>query len=97
MNILITGANGFIGRNLKEYFEKQKTHKIYAPTEIDLDLTNSNVVEDFFLKNEINCIIHTATILQINKEYAPNVCEQNLKMFFNLYKYKTNHSSLTHI
>ena len=27
MNILITGANGFIGRNLKEYFEKQKTMK----------------------------------------------------------------------
>ena len=97
MNILITGANGFIGRNLKEYFEKQKTHKIYAPTEIDLDLTNSNAVEDFFSKNEINCIIHSATILQINKEYVSNVCEQNLKMFFNLYKYKTKETKLINL
>jgi UDP-glucose 4-epimerase len=58
MNILITGGNGFIGRNLKEYFEKNKNYKIFAPTENDLNLTSSNEVKNFFINNPIDCIVY---------------------------------------
>ena len=97
MNILITGANGFIGQNLKEYFEKIEIYDVYAPTEIELDLTNSHEVEKFLLNNEIDCIIHSATVLQINKEYTSDVCEQNLKMFFNLCKFKSKDVKLINL
>ena len=97
MNILITGSNGFIGRNLKEYFEKIETFKIFAPTELNLDLKNSNEVKGFFKNYEIDCIIHSATVLQINKEYSSDVCEENLKMFFNLCKYKSKNAKLLNL
>jgi UDP-glucose 4-epimerase len=97
MNILITGGNGFIGRNLKEYFEKNKIYNTFSPTEKELNLTNSGQVKDFFSKNQIHCIIHSATVLQINKQYNSDVCEQNLKMFFNLYRYKAKNAKLINL
>lgn len=97
MNILITGVSGFVGRNLKEYFEKNKIYNVISPTENELNLTNSNQVKDFFSKNQIHCIIHSATVLQINKQYNSDVCEQNLKMFFNLYRYKTKNAKLINL
>ena len=30
--ILITGASGFVGRNVKEYLEQTEKYEIYAPT-----------------------------------------------------------------
>ena len=97
MNILITGGNGFIGRNLKEYFEKNKSFEIFAPSEFELNLTDSDQVRDFFGNNQVDCIIHSATVLQINKKYNSDVCEQNLKMFFNLYKYKNTNAKLINL
>jgi UDP-glucose 4-epimerase len=97
MKILITGVNGFVGRNLKEYFKNIELYDVYAPTEIELDLTNSHEVEKFFLCNEIDCIIHSATVLQINKKYSSDVCELNLRMFFNLYRFKSNDSKLINL
>lgn len=97
MNILITGGNGFIGRNLKEYFEKNKNYKIFAPTENDLNLTSSNEVKNFFINNPIDCIVHSATVLQVNKKYISDVCELNLKMFFNLCKYKSKDTKLLNL
>tara|TARA_B110000003_G_scaffold274078_1_gene313132 strand:- start:11278 stop:12204 length:927 start_codon:yes stop_codon:yes gene_type:complete len=97
MNILITGANGFVGRNLKEYFEKNEIYITFTPSEIELDLTSTKQVKDFFKKNTIDCIIHSATVLQINKQYNSDVCEQNLKMFFNLYRYKPKNAKLLNL
>ncbi len=97
MNILITGANGFVGRNLKEYLEKIEIYDVYTPTEIELDLTSSHEVEKFFLSNEIDCIIHSATTLQINKKYTSDVCEKNLRMFLNLCKFKSKESKLINL
>ncbi len=67
MKILITGVNGFVGWNLKEYFENIELYDVYAPTEIELDLTSSHEVEKFFISNVIEYIIHSATFLQIRK------------------------------
>jgi UDP-glucose 4-epimerase len=97
MNILITGANGFVGRNVKEYFEKNKIYNVFAPNELELDLTDFKNVDKFFVKNSIDCIIHSATVLQVNKEYVSDVCEQNLKMFFNLCKCKSKDTKLINL
>lgn len=84
MNILLTGVEGFVGKNLHEYFLKNQSYTIFAPTFKELDLTQIDLVERYFADKHIDIIIHSATTLRAKTDYPDNVCELNLKMFFNL-------------
>ena len=77
IKLLITGTNGFIGKNLKEYFEK-KNYEFYNPKRKDLNLLNSNHVEDYIKKNKSDVVIHSSVNMDSINE--------NLKMYFNLEK-----------
>ena len=83
MKILITGATGFVGKNLVGYF-KEDGFDVFAPTEYELDLTNSEKVVEYLDKHMFDVIVHSATILRAGTVYPADVCELNLKMFFNL-------------
>ena len=96
MNILITGTNGFIGKNLKNYFKNSK-HIIFSPNEKTLDLRLGEKVRRYLDNSKIDVIIHSATVLQKNKKYIDTVCEDNLKMFFNLYEYKDKNCILINL
>lgn len=88
MKIFITGSEGFIGKNIKEYLLKKKYRLIY-PTFEELDLRDTHNVKEFFLKNrDINFIVNCATTEQIDKKYNSKVIENNLRIFFNLINYK---------
>ena len=91
MAILITGAKGFVGRNLVEFF-KEKKYSVLFPTQKELDLRNSDDVARYFQNNLIECIVHCATTLREGTTYPPDTCENNLRMFFNLQKH--NDSSI---
>ncbi|MDM8554387.1 NAD(P)-dependent oxidoreductase [Desulfococcaceae bacterium HSG7] len=89
MSILITGAEGFVGRNLAEYLSNKK-YSVLLPTQDELDLTNSEHVDKYFsINNDIETIIHCATVLRQGTSYPVNTCEKNLRMFFNLQKQMT--------
>lgn len=90
MKILITGGNGFIGKNLIEYLNKKEYQAI--PIDIDdIDLTNEKSVDEFFLKNKFDFVIHTAIKGGSRKSSNnPEMIKENLKMFFNIAK---NHNS----
>lgn len=75
MKILITGATGFIGRNLKEYFQS-KNYNVYCPTHQELDLLNSEAIYKYITDNKFDVVMHCAITLLSS--------EQNLKMYFNL-------------
>lgn len=81
--ILITGSGGFIGKNLKEYLSKK--YNIFAPRSFELELTNPDAVNKYFVNNQIDFVIHCA-----NKGGArgvvddKSVVDDNLKMFHNL-------------
>jgi UDP-glucose 4-epimerase len=82
MRILITGATGFIGRNL---LDQLKGHDLLFPTHKELDLTNTNAVRKYFKTFRIDCIIHCA--VKPFHRFAKNrekILYENLKMFFNL-------------
>jgi GDP-L-fucose synthase len=97
MKLFITGGTGFIGRNLKEYFSREPKYKIFSPDEKELDLRNSENVNSFLKKNNIDIIIHSATTLRNETSYPSEVCENNLKMFFNLVRGKNSHTKIINL
>lgn len=84
MKVLITGGEGFIGRNLKEYLALDGSLDIFSPRLAELDLVSAESVSDYLRKMNIDVVIHSATTTPNGKEYPENVCETNLRMFFNL-------------
>lgn len=81
--ILITGGNGFIGRNLVEGLQEE--HTILAPSHTELDLLNEEKVYLYLITHTPQIIIHCAGI------YPEGLCE-NLLMFLNLTKAMRNTS-----
>lgn len=91
--ILITGANGFIGSNLKEYF--QEKYNLLTPRSFELDCTNSEQIKKYFKENNIDFIIHCATVGGIRGiDDKPETIEQNLKMVENLLSFKKEDSKV---
>ena len=73
MSILITGGTGALGNELKKIFPEN-----ISPTHAELDITNKQTVLDFFYKNNIDSVIHTAAITKIRE------CEANKFLAWNV-------------
>ena len=87
--ILITGASGFIGRNLRVFFErKDNQYKVFAPTHKELDLLDEKSVANFLKNKDIEIIIHSANTNTYMNETTTdyNVLYDNIRMFINLAK-----------
>lgn len=85
--ILITGANGFIGSNLKEYFKDE--YNLLTPRSFELDCTNSQQMKNYFKQNNIDFVIHCATIGGIRAvQDEPKTLTSNIKMVDNILEYK---------
>lgn len=85
MKILLTGASGFIGRNLYEYLT-DRNYDVVAPKHSELDLLSLDSVKAFFQENAIDLIIHTANIntSRNHTHTAYDSLDGNLRMFYNL-------------
>ena len=83
--ILITGAGGFVGKNLQEHLQKKYT--IFSPRSYELDLLNEDEVKTYIDSAQVDFIIHCA-----NRGGArgivddESVVSDNIKMFDNLIK-----------
>jgi len=85
MNVLITGAKGFIGSNLMTLLADVPNIKLFAGTRDTIDLYSSKMVREFKEKNQINAIIHCAIEGNGGETDTPNNFYNNLLMFENLY------------
>lgn len=84
--ILITGASGFIGRNIKEaFFDK---YDIVAPDHSSLDLCREQEVHTFLKKEKFDVVIHSANIntTRDKSKSAYDSLNGNLQMFYALEK-----------
>jgi len=77
MKLLIIGGTGFIGKNLKEYFNKLNGITVYSPTRKELDLCNDTLCLDYMKSLKPDIVIHAAV------EIAS--VENSLKAFYNIY------------
>ena len=85
MNVLITGANGFIGSNLMTLLSKVPDIHLFAGTRQTIDLYSSQSVGEYLRKNKITKIIHCAIEGgKRNVTDSPDIVYENLLMFQNL-------------
>ena len=86
-SILLTGSGGFIGKNLKQYLKNK--YKLLTPRSYELDLTNKKDVEDYFLNNSIDFVIHCGSTGGARGiKDKDTTIEDNLAMVDNILKYK---------
>ena len=62
MKTLITGGSGILGTELKKLFPNS-----FFPSHSVLDITNHEMVFDYFSKNEFDLIIHTAAMTSVRQ------------------------------
>jgi len=72
MKTLITGGSGILGTELKKFFPDS-----LFPSHSELDITNHEMVFDYFSKNEFDSIIHTAAMTSVRQ------CESEKKLCWN--------------
>lgn len=80
-NILITGASGFIGKNLSEGLHSE--YNVFTPTSKELNVADLDCLESYIKKNSIEVVVHSATYNKRNIN-ADIELYTNLKMMCNL-------------
>lgn len=66
--LLVTGASGFLGSRIVEYYKDK--FEILAPSHSEMDITNEEEVACIFNKNKPNIVIHCAAISDVG------ICEK---------------------
>lgn len=95
MNILITGANGYIGKSLHSALKNK--YNVTAITRNECDLNNSLAVNTYFQDKWFDIVIHCAVkggsrLQQDNWK----VMDTNLAMYYNLLSNKNKFKKLIH-
>jgi UDP-glucose 4-epimerase len=87
MKILITGANGYVGRSLYNAFKSK--YEVSFITRDKIDLTDSKNVNSFFLDNYFDVVLHCAIEGGHRLEQDDwKVMDDNLIMYYNLLQNK---------
>ncbi|MCU0666207.1 MAG: NAD(P)-dependent oxidoreductase [Candidatus Omnitrophica bacterium] len=95
MKIFLTGASGFIGRNIKESFLASK-YKLVCPTHAQLDLLDQDSVDAFFRRHKyFDAVIHAAVRPGHRNAKDPSgELYHNTRMFFNLVRHKDSYGKI---
>jgi GDP-L-fucose synthase len=95
--ILLTGSNGFIGKNIKESYLSKK-YEILAPNSSELNLLDELSVANFFDLNTVEIVIHAATKRCNRESYnKEDMLSTNLRMFFNLESHKNKYKKFLNL
>ena len=95
-NLLITGSTGFVGKNITGAFKD--TYNLFTPNHKDLDLLDQMAVRQYFLRNDIDTVIHCANFGGTRKIQAKgDVLEKNVRMFFNITENNDHFAKLIHL
>ena len=91
--IFLTGKTGFIGRNLLEILAPK--YDVLAPGHDELELLDAEAVREYLSDNNVDVVIHAASIAAHRKIKNPkDVAYRNLRMFFNITRNAENFSRM---
>ncbi|MCH5240692.1 MAG: dTDP-4-dehydrorhamnose reductase [Muribaculaceae bacterium] len=65
MNILVTGANGQLGRSIRKESENSSDNYIFTDV-AELDITDPTAVEEFVDKNDVDVIVNCAAYTNVD-------------------------------
>ena len=83
MKILVTGASGFVGRNLVAQYAER--YHVATPCRRELDLLDAAEVRAYLERHRFDIVIHAATDRSNRKlGSGPELLNRNCRMFFNL-------------
>jgi GDP-L-fucose synthase len=96
MRILITGANGYIGKALRKAL--RDIHYVTAITRKEIELTDAVAVDKFFKNSHFfDVVIHCATAGAVSPRSEDwDIMDNNLKMYYNLLQNKKRYNRLIH-
>ena len=63
MKVLIVGSNGFLGRNIAEYFKRNSINDVTYLSRSELDLTDRSSLSDFCQSYRPDILLHVAVSL----------------------------------
>ena len=82
MKVLITGASGFVGRNLAEQFASK--YGVLAPRHEELDMLNSRALGVYLAAHKPDVVVHAAAVGVSRGQKAEGAKDLNLAMFRSL-------------
>ena len=96
MRILITGANGYIGKSLRNALRGK--HYVSVITRDEVDLTKATEVKAFFDKSHFfDVVLHCAIAGAPNPRSEDwDIMDNNLKMYYNLLQNRNRFARLIH-
>ena len=99
--ILITGASGFIGRNVTEFFRASGGCEVFACTDEIADLRDDVVVANIMREFLPDAVINCAAVVETRKTGAglvkTDVVATNLRIFFNLARVMRPETRMLHL
>jgi nucleoside-diphosphate-sugar epimerase len=96
MKILITGANGYVGKSL--YNALKDKYEVAILTRDKCDLTNSSDVDFYFLDTWFDIVIHCAIKGGSRLQQDDwDVMDSNLQMYYNLLNNKAHFGKFIHL
>ncbi len=95
--ILLTGGNGFIGKNIQESFLNIK-YDIFAPRSFEVNLIDTESVDNFFKDKYFDIVLHCATKPgHRNAKDLTDLFYSNIRMFENLARHKNKYAKCINI
>lgn len=95
MNILITGANGFVG----SYITSQlSSHTLLTPSSKELNLTDLDSVTNWFNINRVDLVIHCALSgREVLSSIDPKYLSDGILMFRNLWLHRDRYTKFINL
>ncbi len=76
-NILITGANGQLGNEMRLLSKEFNSYNYFFTDVHELDITDKIVIRNFVKNNDIHCIVNCAAYTAVDKaEEYPQICDK---------------------
>lgn len=93
MKILITGSNGFLGKELSFYLGQE--FEVTSLSRQDVDIANLEELKVFFKDKYFDIVLHCAVKGgQRIFQYDSNIVHENIKMFLNISKFSNQYTYL---